>query len=139
MTERSAKVLWHVTMSLDGFIAGPGDALDWVFDYNGPNAAADDVVRTTGSVLAGRRSYEAGRRDGRGVYGGAWNGAQFVLTHTAPEAPQDPSITFLSGDVSRAVALARAAAEGKDVTLIGASIARQCLDAGLVDEIVAHL
>jgi hypothetical protein len=25
-------VLWHVTMSLDGFIAGPDDAMDWVFE-----------------------------------------------------------------------------------------------------------
>ena len=139
MTERSICVLWHVTMSLDGFIAGPGDALDWVFAYPGPNAAADEVIRTTGSVLAGRRSYDVGRRAGRGVYGGAWNGPQFVLTHTAPTPPEDPTITFLSGDVSRAVALARAAADGKNVTLIGASIARQCLDAGLVDEILVHL
>jgi dihydrofolate reductase len=64
---------------------------------------------------------------------------QFVLTHKAPDAPADPTVTFLSGDVSRAVALARAAAAGKNVTLIGASIARQCLDAGLVDEILVHL
>jgi hypothetical protein len=28
-----AAVVWHVTMSLDGFIAGPDDAMDWVFDY----------------------------------------------------------------------------------------------------------
>jgi dihydrofolate reductase len=139
MTEPSTSVLWHVTMSLDGFIAGPGDALDWVFDYTGPNAAVDDVIRTTGSVLAGRRSYDVGRRDGRGAYGGAWKGPQFVLTHKIPDAPEDPTITFLSDDVSRAVALARAAADGKNVTLIGASIARQCLDAGLVDEILVHL
>jgi hypothetical protein len=29
------KVLWHVTMSLDGFIAGPGDAMDWAFRHAG--------------------------------------------------------------------------------------------------------
>jgi hypothetical protein len=32
-------VLWHVTMSLDGFIAGPDDAMDWVFEYAEPNPA----------------------------------------------------------------------------------------------------
>ncbi len=49
-------VLWHVTMSLDGFIAGPADAMDWIFRYAGPNPVVDEVINTTGAVLAGRRT-----------------------------------------------------------------------------------
>lgn len=41
------KVVWHVTMSLDGFIAGPDDAMEWVFEHRGPNEVADEVIRTT--------------------------------------------------------------------------------------------
>ncbi len=138
------KVLWHVTMSLDGFIAGPGDAMDWMFPYVVPNPVVDEIIKTTGSVLAGRRSYNVGARKGqraefRKVYGGAWTGPQFVLTHEAPDAPEDPTITFLSGDIRKAVATALQAAEGKDVVVIGANVAQQCIDEGLVDEILVHL
>jgi dihydrofolate reductase len=56
-----------------------------------------------------------------------------------PEAPADPAITFLSDGVHNAVASASAAAEGRSVGIFGASIARQCLQAGLLDEIVVHL
>lgn len=99
-------VLWHVTMSLDGFIVGPADVMDWILRYSGPREASstraimDEVVGTTGAVLMGRRSYDVGRRKGQRaefstVYGGGWTGPQFVLTHRAPDTPEDPTITFL--------------------------------------------
>jgi len=62
-----------------------------------------------------------------------------VLTHRPPDAREDPTITFLPDDIHGAVARARAAADGKNVVVIGASIARQCIDAGLVDEILVHV
>lgn len=57
------RVLVHATMSLDGFIAGPDDAMDWVFEYVEPSAADDEVIKTTGAMLGGRRSYDVGKRD----------------------------------------------------------------------------
>jgi dihydrofolate reductase len=135
---RSGKVVWSATVSLDGFIAGPDDAMGWVFEHSGPNPVVDDVIRRTGAVLAGRRSYDVGRRAERPeleeAFGGGWSGAQFVLTHR-PHDP-DPHNTFLSGDIRDAVALALAAAAGKDLNVIGADVARQCLHAKLIDEIV---
>ena len=132
------KVVWSATMSLDGFIAGPDDAMDWVFRHAGPNPVVDEIIRTTGAVLAGRRSYDVGRRakrpEMREAFGGGWSGAQFVLTHR-PHDP-DPANTFLSGDVRTAVATALSAAGGRNVNIIGADVARQCLEAGLIDEIV---
>ncbi len=152
------KVLWHFTMSLDGFIAGPNDAMDWVFDYvELPSAAAPDpsgssgtqsiveeTIRSTGAVLSGRRSYNVARKPGqrpeaRTVCGGAWSGPQFVLTHQAPVDEEDRTITFVSGDIRSVVAQALGTAEGKNVLVIGADIARQCLQEGLIDEIVIHL
>jgi dihydrofolate reductase len=107
-------VIWHVTMSLDGFIAGPGDAMDWVFEYPAePNALAEDLIGTTGTVLAGRHSYDVGKRakrpEMRKVYGGAWTGPQFVLTHEPPEDEDDPTITLLSGDLPAAALAVRPA------------------------------
>jgi dihydrofolate reductase len=137
-------VLSHATMSLDGFIAGPDDAMDWVFAHGGPSAAGTEVILTTGAVLAGRRLYDLGisrvsKGWRAGIYGGAWTGPVFVLTHRPPDAADDPGITFLTGDLRAAVAAARAAAGGKNVVLFGASLTRQCLAEGLLDEIVIHL
>src|SRR5215211_6109765 len=110
-------------MSLDGFIAGPDDSMEWAFRYPGPNRLADEVMGTTGSVLAGRRWHDVAtaRYDGRrGIYGGAWEGPVFVLTHEPPAESEDPAITFLSGGVSEAVAVAREAAGGKNLEIFGA-------------------
>ncbi len=111
---------------------------------SGSRAIMDEVIRTTGAVLAGRRSYDAGRRNGQRaefskVYGGAWTGPQFVLTHRLPDTAEDPTITFLSGDIHGAVTTALHAAKGQNVVVIGANVAQQCIHAGLVDEILVHL
>jgi dihydrofolate reductase len=135
-------VVWHITMSLDGFITGPDDAMEWAFEYDAPNPIGDDVMKSTGAILAGRRWYDvaAARYDGvAGIYGGAWSGPVFVLTHRPDDAPEDPTVTFLTEGVEYGVATARAAADGEDVQIFGANVASQCLDAGLVDEIVVHL
>jgi dihydrofolate reductase len=136
-------------MSLDGFIAGLGDAMDWVFEFGGPTEFGGDpppsaAITSTGSILAGRRSYDVGRKPGqrpeaREPFGGAWNGPQFVLTHHAPPDEEDDSITFLSGDIEEAVATALRAADGKDVLVIGANVGQQCVDRGLVDELRVYL
>ena len=110
----TGKVLYHVTMSLDGFIAGPGDAIDGVFNVPRaePSPVAAEVIRTTGAILAGRRLYDLGiSQSGGKPYGGAWIGPVFVLTvltHQPFEKPPDldPSVRFLSGSVQEAVATA---------------------------------
>ncbi len=50
-----------------------------------------------------------------------------VLTHNAPEDEEDASIRFLSGDIAKAVDVARESGGGKNVMVIGADVARQCL------------
>lgn len=134
-------VLYHMTMSLDGFVTGPGDAMDWIFAGGEPepNQEAEEVIRTTGAALAGRRSYDVGVRSGQRLYGGAWTGPVFVLTHEPPDVPPEDGLTFVTGDVRAAVARAELAADGANVVLIGADVARQCLEAGLVDEILVHV
>jgi dihydrofolate reductase len=135
-----AKVLWHVTMSLDGFIAGPDDAMDWVFEYPEANTTADEVIRTTGALVVGRRTYEVEDRNRGGFYGGAWTGPFFVLTHDAPAAvPEWMTGMFVDDGIEDAVARAKAAAGDKNVVVFGADVARQCIELGLLDEIVVHL
>src|SRR5688572_17843238 len=135
-------------MSLDGFIAGPGDAMDWVFDFVAPDEFPE-VAAATGAMLVGRRTYEVGKRmnaaRSEGQHRAAktypFSGPVFVLTHEPPEPPEppDPAVTFLTGDIGEAVATARSAAGGKNLEILGADVAGQCLRRGLVDEILVYV
>jgi len=130
------------TISLDGYMAGPGGDMDWVFEYAGdaPADVVDEMIETTGAILAGRRSYDVGRgstrRETSAPFGGRWSGPQLVLTHNPPDDEEDPSITFISGDIRDAVGQALEAAGGRNALIFGANTADQALEAGLVDEIL---
>lgn len=134
-----AKMLYSVTMSLDGFIAGAGGDMSWMTEYLGPNALVDELVGRIGALLVGRRTF-GGDDPHRGTdkagkpFGGGWEGPQFVLTHRPADTPV-PGVTFVSG-VEEAVARARAAAGDRYVNILGASTARQCLAAGALDEVL---
>jgi dihydrofolate reductase len=139
-----SKVLWHTQMSLDGFIAGPNDDMRWAFEAEsgGPDETIDEVLERVGALLVGRRTQDVEDREQQGFYGGAYNGPFFVLRHDPPEQP--PVVKGVTGvvlDVSieEAVKRALSAAGGKDVVILGANIARQCLAAGLLDEMIIHL
>ena len=133
-----AKVFWHTTMSLDGCIAGPGGTMDWMRGFTGPAPRTfEDIIARTGAALAGRNSYDSGARIGQKIYGGALQGPVFVLTRNPPP-DGDPDVTFLTGDLPAALATAEAAAAGKDVVLVGGVLGRECLAAGLLDEVLVH-
>jgi dihydrofolate reductase len=71
---------------------------------------------------------------GRTTYGGAWHDPQIVLTHRPPaESPRD--VTF-AGDLPTAVETARTAAGDQYVCVLGAGVAAQCLEAGVLDEVL---
>lgn len=134
--------IWHVTMSIDGFIAGPGDAMEWMAGYEGTNPEVDELVASIGAILAGRGSYDAGAKQSNPAfqkpYGGAWSGPIFVLTHR-PTKSRDPDVIFFSADISRAVATAQKAARDKNVAIFGADVARQAVEKGLIDELFVHI
>jgi dihydrofolate reductase len=138
----NGKVVVNRCMSLDGFTAGPGDAMDWVFDFMAPiESAFPEIMAATGAMLVGRRTYEVGKRmtdDPSEVTPAYDGGAQFVLTHEPPDPP-DPGVTFLTGDIGEAVATALHAAGGKNLEILGADVAGQCLRRGLVDEILVYV
>jgi dihydrofolate reductase len=136
----SGKVVVNRSMSLDGFIAGPGDAMGWVFDFLAPDQFPE-VAAATGAMLIGRRTYEVGKRmeaDQAGSADYPFSGPVFVLTHEPPDPP-DPAVTFVTGDIGEAVAAALDAAGGRNLEILGADVAGQCLRRGLVDEILVYL
>ena len=143
----NGKVVVNRSMSLDGFIAGPGHAMDWIFDFVAPDASwLTEIAAATGAMLIGRRTHEVGNRmdankervsAARGE-GYPVSGPVFVLTHEPPDPP-DAAVTFLTGDIGEAVATARSAAGGKNLEILGADVAGQCLRRGLVDEILVYV
>ena len=152
-------LILDMSMSLDGFIAGPddkpGDGLgrdgqrlhDWLADGGadpgsyrpeGPSGQVFDEVMATGAVLVGRRTFD---------FAGQWSGDHhdgvpiFVPTHQAPsDPPKGPAaITYVTDGIESAVSQAKAAADDRDVLLHGADTAQRCLRAGVLDQMEIHL
>lgn len=138
---KTSRVRIYLGCSIDGCIAGPDDDLTWLHgdsaDTDAPPPPSDALDFATfmgqvGSMLMGRRTFDV-------VAGmGVWPyGATPVLVATRrPLASAHPTVRSIAGDITALVAEARAAAGDKDVYLDGGALARQALDAGLVDEMV---
>jgi dihydrofolate reductase len=141
----TGKVVVNRVMSLDGFIAAPGHVMAW-----GPGRSFADFVPAelireqaarTGAMLVGRRTADVGARmaaEDPGSVDYPFSGPVFVLTHRPPQPPA-PEVTYLSGDIGEAVATARRAAGEKDLEILGADVAGQCLREGLVDELLVYV
>jgi dihydrofolate reductase len=148
-----SKVVLDVSMSLDGFTAGPnvrdeepmgdgGERLHaWMFG-EGQDGDVDSGVRTVdatvGAAIIGRRTFDLGV----GPWGGTpWPGVpSFVVTHRAREdLLGDNGGTFAFDGLQGVVRRAKQAAGGKDVMVLGADVARQLLRAGQLDELRIHL
>ncbi|WP_433679356.1 dihydrofolate reductase family protein [Nocardia sp. CA-119907] len=133
----SGKVLWHFTMSLDGFVAGPNRSMDWMTGFSVRPGLVEEYVETTGAVLGGRDGWDAAGEFR--PYGGAWHGPIFVLTHHPEDATPADGVTFLNCDPAEAVRIGLAAAGGKNLEVLSPTIGRQLLGLGLIDEIDLHL
>src|ERR1700754_4215971 len=137
------KLIWHTMMSLDGYIAGRDDDMDWVFGVEGgAGETVAEVLGSTGALLVGRRTQDVEDRLQPGFYGGAFSWPFFVLRHDPPPAPpvvKGVTGRFLDVGIEEAVSIAKEAADGGDVVILGATIARHCLEAGLLDEVIVHV
>ncbi|WP_022928082.1 dihydrofolate reductase family protein [Patulibacter americanus] len=154
-------LLYSATMSLDGYIAGPGGDMSWLADHLGdPGPEVEDLMASIGALLIGRRTFDGDDpnrgTEKEGAFGGAWQGPSVVLTHDPPapdDAPAggtggagggdptaaaDGAVTFAT-DLDTAVRRAKEAAGGRYVNVLGANVARQCVDAGLLDEVLVFI
>jgi dihydrofolate reductase len=149
-----------MSMSLDGFIAGPNERLDnglgdgghrlheWALtgadaDHNevarpeGVNGEVFDELMSTGAVVAGRGTFEPA---------GGWDGDHhdgvpiFILYRQEPgiDIEQWPLVTRVN-DVTRAMTVAKQAAGEKNVLVHGAGVAQLALGAGVLDELEFHV
>ena len=148
----SASVLF-MSMSLDGYIAGPNDEPDhpggdgfmrlheWLADGEsgrppGPAGEMYDEMEATGAVLVGRRTAEQA-----GHYNGNHHGVPIVVVSRRPPPPSVasyPSVTYVTDGIESAMAQAKVAAGHRDVLVHGAYTAQRALQAGVLDELQIH-
>ena len=137
-----ATLLYSATMSLDGFIAGPGGDMSWLSEHVvSDDPTASRLLASVGAILAGNTTFggdDPNRgTDREGAFEGEYHGPQFVLTHRPPAEPA-PGVTFV-GDLHEAVAHAKEAAGDKYVNVLGANVAKQCIEAQLLDEVLVFI
>jgi dihydrofolate reductase len=146
------KTVLDITMSLDGFIAGPGITTeepmgrdgqklhDWIFVQPSPEdrQVISELLENAGSVILGGRTYLV-------AIGSVWEHVSpflfpaFVLCHDLPLEPAE-GFTFVTEGIGAALEMARTAALGKNVWVMGgAYTARQFLVAGILDELHLHI
>jgi dihydrofolate reductase len=145
----------YMSMSLDGYIAGPddrpdnpgGDGFGRLHDWlepaerqsghaRGPAGELYDEMTATGAVLAGRRTVEQVDH-----YNGHHHGVPiFVPSHRppGPSVASYPLVTYVSEGIVSAMAQAKAAAGDQDVLVHGAYTAQRALAAGVLDELQIH-
>lgn len=120
-----------LAVSLDGFIAGPHDELDWLPGPDGIEDTFTPFMKHIGALLMGRRTYEvASGFEGPWPYGET---PVLVATHGSI-APPRPHVTAVHGTMPELMARAQDVAGDKDVYVDGGTLIRGALDAGLVDD-----
>jgi dihydrofolate reductase len=147
--ESAGKVFLHLSMSLDGFAAGPNIGPEHPLGEGGERLHAwmADDPEIAGEFFAGTGAFVLGRRMfdvGIDLWGedGAFGMPCFVLTHRARETLRrgPTTFTFVADGIESALTQARAAAGGKSIGVGGGpTLARQYLAAGLIDEIRLQL
>ncbi|GAA4870377.1 dihydrofolate reductase family protein [Actinomycetospora straminea] len=133
------ELIYSATASLDGFIAGPGGDMSWLTEHlGGENEAAERVLARTGAILVGRVTFGGDDphrgTEKEGAFEGAYDGPVVVLTHRPPD--ERPAGVEFATDLATAVERAKALAGDRDVNVLGADVAAQCLAAGLLDEVL---
>jgi dihydrofolate reductase len=145
-----AKVILDVSMSLDGFAAGPNvrpeepmgdggeDLHTWREGGEIDARVNQDLDGAIGAVVIGRRTFDLGQKPWGGT---PWPGTpSFVVTHRPQEELQaDNGGTFAFDGLENAVQRAKEAAGDKVVMVLGPDISRQMLVAGMIDEVRLHI
>ncbi len=128
---------FYTATSLDGFIATREHSLDWLlkqdFDESGP-MAYPGFIEGIGALAMGATTYEWVMRHEDGAWG--YPQPTWVFTHRDLDVPEGSDVRLTRADVRDVHAAMTAAADGKDLWIVGGGdLAGQFADAGLLDEV----
>lgn len=133
MTAR-ARCRVFIASSLDGFIAGPDDELDWL-EFDDIDDTFTPFFADVGAMLMGRRTYDVVSGFDSWQYGDT----PVLVATTRPMPDTHPTVRSVTGDITSMVEAARRVAGGRDVYLDGGELIRAALDARLVDELTVTM
>jgi dihydrofolate reductase len=145
----------YMSMSLDGFIAGPGDGPgnpggdrfmrlhDWFVGPDGEFGKVSGAAREVYDEMSDFSAILVGRNTVEQVdhWGGDRNGVQIIVPSHRPPAPsvaKYPKVTYVTDGIVKAMALAKEAAGDGCVLVHGAYTAQTALEAGVLDELQIH-
>ena len=139
-----AKLIYVTNVSLDGYIEDEGGSIDWFPIGDEVFAFHTDLLRSAGTLLYGRRLYEAmavwetdaalaAQSNLMADFASAWQAASKVVYSTSLPAVSTADTRLERRFDPAAVAELKATA-GRDLTVGGANLAAQAFQAGLVDE-----
>ena len=145
-------MIYDKSMSLDGFIAGANMRLEaglgddgerlheWVFEDQAGKEMLEREVERLGAVICGRRTYDMSIQywDTDGPTGPA-RVPLFVLSHGVPDGVPEGGVYTFVDDLETALARARETAGDKNISVMGADVGRQLMNAGAIDEISIHV
>ena len=131
--------VYYTATTLDGFLAGPGDDLEWLMAMPHPEPDTySPFIANVGALAMGSATYEWVLRHLEKT-GKAWPYTQpsWVFTSRDLPVPQGADVRFVRGAVAPVHQTMSAVAKGKDLWIVGGGdLAGQVLDAGLLDELV---
>jgi dihydrofolate reductase len=130
------KTILYIAASLDGYVAGPNDEIEWLNRYSNVDFGLKEFLSKVGAIIMGRRSYDMGvelKWFSQYNYGIPI----FVVSHEQPVSiNKDSEFIFVTKGIESAYIQAKSKAEDKNVWIFGgAIIAQQYLKLGLIDEI----
>ena len=127
----SRKIVYGAAVSLDGYIAGPDEEVDWLNWSDDVAQLSQATFANADTVLMGRRTYEAGVRAGMRAFPGNRN---IVFSRTLDPA-EYPEVEIVPGDAVDFVRRLKEEPGGDIILMGGGELARPLLAAGLVDEV----
>ena len=127
------KVTYGAAVSLDGFIAGPDEAMDWLLWSDDAQKISGESWKGVDTILMGRKTYEFAARSGGGG-GGASKIRTYIFSRTMDEAPEGAEL--VRGDAAGFVRALKAEAAGGDIIVMGGGeLGAALIEGGAVDEI----
>jgi dihydrofolate reductase len=127
------KVTYGGAVSLDGYLAGPGEALDWLRWSDDSAKLSAESFKGVDTMLMGRKTYEAGQRLGGGP---VMKGVRtFVFSRTLDAIAERPDYELVRDDAVEFVRRIKGEEGGNILVMGGGEIGSALLGAGLVDEV----
>ena len=131
------KLTWGAAVSLDLYLAGPDEAIDWLRWSDDATAIVGDSWKGVDTLLMGRKTYDFAAKSGGGGEAGASKISTIIFSRTMAEAPKGASL--VRDDAVGFVRALKAQPGGDIIVMGGGALASALIEGGVVDELGLNL